>query len=478
VSSERSYCPIGTPYYSCVGGAGIPACSRLQSALPSPATQPAGGKNACPTKHYTDLVTAPQRRLVLLGLAALVLVAYLPALSQPLIEDDYPNIAQAKLYGEAGWSSMLSDSVFRVRATTWLLLYWTNRAFGMHAAAYYAATILLQILNTWLIFGLGGWKPLNYKMTAFAAAFFAVYEGHQEAIMWLSGSTEPLLLFFGLTAMLCWLAFLDTRKWTFYVVSLVSYCLALFSKESAVILCALLVLPLALDRKYLPRAVFLIPFTALSAASARLIFAVRSHSFRFQDGSFSLHAPFWLTWPSNFARLFWIWGLLSLAAILFWRPPNYRRILTIGLAWAGFGLIPYSFLTYSTRIPSRQIHLASVGLSLVVGLALFTLDERYWTSRRAVVIAICGVMLVQNVAYLWSKKRPQFLARAEPTEQLIALARTTRGPIYIQCFPRQRIIAEAALELMVPGRGASDLVWSEEEARAREVAATFCYKEP
>ena len=32
-------------------------------------------------------------------LAALVLLAYAPALTQPLLEDDYPNIAQARLYG-------------------------------------------------------------------------------------------------------------------------------------------------------------------------------------------------------------------------------------------------------------------------------------------------------------------------------------------------------------------------------------------
>jgi len=34
--------------------------------------------------------------------------------------------------------------------------------------------------------------------------------------------------------------------------------------------------------------------------------------------------------------------------------------------WAGISLIPYSFLTYSTRIPSRQTHLASIGVSLIV----------------------------------------------------------------------------------------------------------------
>ena len=71
-------------------------------------------------------------------------------------------------------------------------------------------------------------------------------------------------------------------------------------------------------------------------------------------------------------------------------------------------------------------------------------------------------------------KRAQFLARAAPTEELIAFARSTPGPIYVKCFPRPPVVAESAIELMVPGRIAEDLVWSDSEARRRN-AATFCY---
>src|SRR5262249_52112946 len=159
-----------------------------------------------------------------------------------------------------------------------------------------------------LVFGLGAWKPLNYTMSGWAAAFFAVYEGHQEAIMWLSGSTEPLLLFFGLVSMVCWLAFLNGRGWLWNLVSVLADALAVFSKESAVVLGGIMALPLLIDRKWrsLP---LLIPFAAMSLFSVWLIFARRSESFRFQDGSFSLHAPFWLTLPSNLGRMYWVWGL-------------------------------------------------------------------------------------------------------------------------------------------------------------------------
>ncbi|HYL34347.1 MAG TPA: hypothetical protein VEV17_00385 [Bryobacteraceae bacterium] len=408
-------------------------------------------------------------------LAALVLLAYLPALNQPLMEDDYPNIILAQGYGPpSGWPDLFHNPVFRVRTTTWLLMYSVNRMFGMHASAYYSATILLQVINTWLLYLLGAWRTLSYTLTAWAAAFFAVHEGHQEAVMWLSGSTEPLLLLFGLISLLSWILFLEGRRPGWYAASILAFCGALLSKESAVVLLALLLLPVAADRRPWRVTLFLIPHAALAGMVVLSIALTRGYSFRFQDGSFSLHAPFWLTWPNSYARLFWFWGLLSLLAILVWKPNHYGRILAIALAWVGISLAPYSFLTYLTRIPSRQTHLASVGLALVVGLALAALYDRYWTNHRALVTLVCAAVVIHNVGYLWTKKRSQFLARAAPTEQLIAVARATQGPIYVECFPRPPLVAEAALQLMT-GRPASDLIWNAAEANRRHAAATFCY---
>jgi len=293
--------------------------------------------------------------------------------------------------------------------------------------------------------------------------------------MWLSGSTEPLLLLFGLVAFLCWVRFLEHRGTIWYAASLPAFCLALLSKESAVIWGPLLVLPLVFDRKLRRAWRLLLPYAALAALAVGSVLAARTYSFRFQDGSFSLHAPFWLIWPLNVGRLFWFWGLLSVAAILSWKPAGWRGILAIGGIWVGVSLIPYCFLTYSKRIPSRQLHLASVGLAVIVGFALLQVYQRYWSRRRAVVIALCGVMLAHNVIYLWTKKRSQFLERAAPTEQLLSVVRAARGPVYVQCFPRTRLIADSAVQLMIAPQASNRLLWTQDEARAHPDAVTFCY---
>ena len=120
-------------------------------------------------------------------------------------------------------------------------------------------------------------------------------------------------------------------------------------------------------RERLPR---LAPHVVLVLLGVASIAQSRSNSFRFSDGSFSLHAPFWLTWPHSFARLLWIWGWPALLVLFVFGDARLRRGALAALAWIGIALVPYSFLTYSTQIPSRQVYLASAGLALLVGLAL------------------------------------------------------------------------------------------------------------
>ena len=203
------------------------------------------------------------------------------------------------------------------------------------------------------------------------------------------------------------------------------------------------------------------PFFTLAAVAAGAIFLGRTSSFRFDDGSFSLHAPFWITWPRGVARVLWPWGFLAL--------PLVRKDALMPLAWIGLALIPYSFLTYSTQIPSRQTYLASAGLALLFGMAIARLNQpKLAAAAVALAIAI-------NVGYLWTKKRAQFLGRAEPTEQLIRFARTNSAPIWIRCFPRNSYIALEAVHVGA-GRPESDVVWNAAEA-AEKKAAEFCYRE-
>ena len=416
--------------------------------------------------------------LLLLALAALAVLAYWPTLAQPFIEDDYWNISLSwKLGRLSAWHDMIA-SQFRPRITSIWYMDAAWHAFGLRPAPYYALNIGLHVLCVWLVYALGCWRQLGYRLAAWAAVFFAVYEGHQEAIMWFSACNETLQFLFGVAALVCWRRFLDAgagrrRAAGWYAGAVACFALALISKESAVIFGPLFLLPLVpADARR--RAPWVLPLLGMAALGVWSIFALRARSFRFHDGSFSLHAPIWLVWPDNLARLFWAWGLAGLVCVAVWGWRKHRPIAILGLAWAGATLLPYCFLLYWKRVPSRQFYLPSLGVAWIVAAAILTLRERFPRARRGLTALVVAVMLLTNIGTLWTRKRRQFLDRAQPTEQLIALARRSTGPIYVRCFPRDRVIAEQAVRVGA-SRPATDLIWDEAEARTRGATASFCY---
>jgi hypothetical protein len=385
----------------------------------------------------------------------LAIVAYLPVFSQPFIADDFVNILKADQYvPRSGWSSLLADPIHLYRPVFLLPTYWLHRTFGAWPPAFYALSVLLHVLVTWLVFALGAWKPVGWRVAAVAAAFFAVYEGHQEAVMWYSASYELYQVGFLLVALIFWIAWLQAprMRWGRYIAALASFPLALASKESAVVLPALLLLPPLVDRSLLRRALAgILPFVLVGLAYGWLLFGAAAHYPRLDDGSFSLHAPVVITWLHSYCRLLWVWGVFALAMLALLR--GWNRLVLIGGLWMALTLLPYSFLTYMNRVPSRHTYLASMGLAWVVAAGFLALSSR----RRWVLVLVAAVVLGQNVVYLWTWKRPQYLERARATEALIALARRTTGPVYVHRFPYLPIVAQEAV-FLATGRPRSSVV--------------------
>ncbi len=409
---------------------------------------------------------------ILVLLAALAILAYLPVFRQPLIQDDYPNLEQARLYAPgAGWHAMWKEGTFLPRTTFWTLTYAIDRVFGPAPAAFYAAALLLHVLCTWLVYLLGAWRVAGWRISAVAAVFFAVAEGHQEAVMWYSASSELLMCAFGLAGLWCWIRVVDGRRGrAWYYAALVFFALALLSKESAVVFAVLYWLPVWAGRPMRRSRLLWLGFAALALVALLLIYDSRTYSFRYHDGSFSLTAPFWITLPVSLGRLLWPWGVVGFLAVLLFRVKPYRELLVMSGVWAVVALAPYVFLTYMHRVPSRQTYLASVALAWVVAAGFRAWEGRLRLHRSLVLALTAAVVLATNIGYLWTKKREQFQERAAPTEALIALARKTPGPIYMRCCPGPPIVYQAALRVAT-GRPASDLLWEQPST----AAADFCF---
>ncbi len=369
----------------------------------------------------------------LAGLALLAIIAYLPILQFPFISDDYTQIAWSRVWGPlSGWTELWNTPGFRFRFTYVELSWLLDRFFGFTPLPFYVVSLILHVFCTWMVYATGLWNRTGFSVALPAAAFFAVYEGHQEAVMWLAASMELLLFLFGVGAFVCWILFLQQRRWTWYAASLVCFSLAVLSKESAVVLPALLALA---GLELIP----LLPFGLISLIQVALSLGSGGNG-RLQDGSFSLAAPFWITLPNSFVRLLFIWGFLAVIVLVLSRRRDYVPLVGTALVWIAVALLPYSFLLYMHRIPSRQTYLASLGLSWIVGAAWTALESR---KLAAVVLA---VVLLENTGVLWIRKRRLFLERAAPTEELLRILRDNPGPVRLHCFPYPAIIAQKAAE--------------------------------
>jgi hypothetical protein len=372
---------------------------------------------------------------------AAALLAYLPFLGLPFISDDYTQIRHAREYGAlSGWAALAGDALYRARATSLLLSGAVDAAFGLSPLAHHAASLALHMLNSLLVGLLGLWRPIGFRVSVPAALFFAVYEGHQEAVVWIASVHELLAFGFVAGSFLAWVSWLERGGWSKGALAAGLFGLALFSKESAV--AALPALGLAWRVERPRRKAPLAALAALGAGAAlyaAAIFSAPGEHLHLNDGTFDLRAPFWVTAPNSLARMLWIWGLAALAALWRWGGREDWRRAGFAVAWMAAALAPYSFLTYMNRVPSRHTYLAAAGLALLVGTAWRTLPGRRWAAAAA------AAMLLHNTGYLWVRKLPQYERRAEATVRFLEFAKQSGGRVHVECAPYEpRVLADAA----------------------------------
>jgi len=387
-------------------------------------------------------------RSALLVITVLAILAYLPAFKLSFIADDFPQIQMSRTISDpGGLQALLHSPIAQTRMTFFALTWGVDKVGGFDPQIYHAVAVVLHILACWLVYALGVWNLVGRKAALIAACFFAVFEAHQEAVMWYSAVMETLLFLFGVGAVVCFIRWLRGDGRMYYGLACAAFALALFSKESGYIYAALMLLPViewireggSGERK---RAILgWLPFAVVAVVYVTWIALGRATNPRFGDGSFAITAHFPRVLAESLGRLLFVWGLLALAGLAIFRAREYAALTLYSLAWMILGLIPYSFLTYMNRVPSRHTYLASVGLALLVAAAMVCVWERL---SGKLMLAIGAIILMVNITILWRKKAEQYQARSLPTDMLINAVRHADGPIHIRCYPYIPLVAESA----------------------------------
>lgn len=338
---------------------------------------------------------------------------------------------------------------------------------------YHAVNVLLHTLNACLVFLLIRKLTLNPGAAAIAALLWALHPTTAESVAWVTARKDVLYGFFYLASMLAYLYYLEKSTKKYYLIALVLFICAAFSKEQAAFLApSLLAIDYLKGRKLLNKKVWLekIPFFLIAIVFGLAVMYAQketgyikplsgeavSFANRLLLGSFGfiMYLFKWLIpydlsayYPYPFDALkpapllFWLSVLIvpAVGLLLFYLPRRSKK-LTFAL-WF-FILNIFVMLRFLQANPGdfyiadRYLYIASFGLVFAVAAIIPKITTRKKISPTLIstllilLIALSGTLTVFRVM-VWkdSKNLLDDILRKHPNAYT---ALNCRGDIYLE----------------------------------------------
>ena len=366
-------------------------------------------------------------------LAGLVIGAVLvgPGLGGFFILDDFAwlDCAADALGHPAHLFTLHISNFFRpVAHGVWTLAHWL---FGLEPGPYHLLVLGLHAIAA-VLFAHLIWRLSADRFLAFACAVcFLLSPAYSEAVIWISGVTEPIAAIGILATLIAFHRFLTRREGLFYGLALLVFVLAHGTKESVVVLLPLLAmlhLGLWLRQPGTARGSFWIylPFALLGIAYLLLQYRIQQQSYLVIERQYTVgfHALGGIA--RSLAHLLRLGWPPLVAAILGWLLQHRAlpRLTRKRLAWAALLLaavvvpmIPYAMFR-GDALASRYYYLPSLGLALASGLALRTLFRQRSRSLQVLgILSLAGLALHASWSYGGAVER--YLRAARRTEQFV-----------------------------------------------------------
>ncbi len=300
---------------------------------------------------------------------------------------------------------------------------------------YHVTSIALHVLCSLLVVALarvaGG---ATDTAAAVAGLLFALHPAHSEAVAWISGRADSIPALFFLATLLAYAAWRRRPRAALYVGALVLFFCALFSKQSAITMPAVLLAyelllqgrrGRTLGRWLAP----VVPFAALTAGYLLLRQVLFGNFVREQTltlgqlGQFfgrqaayldALLSPAVVASPTVTPRgiVLLVLGVTAAGALAFFArrggDSRWRALVFFGPAWHVLAVGPLVVTYFSTR----HLYLPSAGLAVAWGVLLDLVTEGRGRRWRLAAVAGCAAMLVAyTLALQWHNRRWNEAAR-------------------------------------------------------------------
>ena len=357
----------------------------------------------------------------------LTFLVYAPTLRYDFVYDDNPQIVTnpnvqfwshlPKLFNEHVWIQQPQSDAqyYRPVFTAWLLLQF--KLFGLHRVFWHLGAVLLHLVATALVFRLAMRLLADDLAAATAALLFGLHPVHIESVAWVSGQTDPLMAISFIGSVFAYLKFRESRRWPLLVLSLLLYGMACLTKETGIVLPAMIavyewLLPPISDfaARFRRTALAVLPYAAFAVLYLVQRLTVL-HAFgrvqlpiSFSEVPLSWPAILWyyvskLVWPSNLALFHGMRPVFETTWARFWQPlllllllgesvailirrlpqepnsdrPSLRAAAWISVAWIVVPLVPLLDILMLERdelVHDRYLYLPSVGFAMLLAIAI------------------------------------------------------------------------------------------------------------
>lgn len=185
-----------------------------------------------------------KKSIIFLILSIATFICYINTIHNPFLWDDevtvvnnplirnlefYPEIFKTTLFGE----KLQNGKYYRpIQILSYAIDY---KLWKLNPIGYHISNILLHLLNVFLVFLILLEIGLGKNISFLISLIFAIHPINTESVTYISGRGDVLFLFFSLFSFLFFIRGLNNKK-IYYLLSVLSYLIALLSKENAIVM--------------------------------------------------------------------------------------------------------------------------------------------------------------------------------------------------------------------------------------------------
>ncbi|MDH3650797.1 MAG: glycosyltransferase family 39 protein, partial [Saprospiraceae bacterium] len=208
-----------------------------------------GKKKTTKGKRKTSRkVLSKNQKYLLLGLLSIAFLAYIPLLGAEFINyDDDLYITEnphVRFLSGDGIKTLFSSYFWnQYSPIAMVIMALEIKIFGLNPLPLKFISILIHLINTFLVFQFVKILFKKYEYALIAAAVFALHPLQVESVAWLTASMKiGTYSLFSLASYISYITWLDQKKKPYYYYSILAFLLACFCKEQAISLPAVIIL--------------------------------------------------------------------------------------------------------------------------------------------------------------------------------------------------------------------------------------------